>query len=78
MTVQSVLNEVRDAKAREYLSTLPFTLEILVPSDESVNFVRRFGQESGDVSFLSETDIMVSSSENKSDIFRSYINRLLR
>jgi len=78
VTVQSVLNEVRDAKAREYLSTLPFTLEILVPSDESVNFVRRFGQESGDVSFLSETDIMVSSSENKSDIFRSYINRLLR
>lgn len=57
VTVQEVLSEVRDSKARELLGALPFELEIRSPTEESMAAVAQFARKSGDFAALSLTDI---------------------
>ena len=57
VTVQEVLSEVRDSKARELLGALPFELEIRSPTEEAMAAVAQFARKSGDFAALSLTDI---------------------
>ncbi|GFR39822.1 hypothetical protein Agub_g315 [Astrephomene gubernaculifera] len=56
-TIPEVLAEVRDKQARTFLSTLPFSLDVREPSDDSVKAVQRFARETGDIHSLSAVDL---------------------
>ena len=59
VTVSEVLNEIRDSKAREFLESLPFELEVLSPSEASLRAVGEFAKRSGDFAALSLTDLRI-------------------
>jgi RNA-binding protein NOB1 len=58
-TVPAVLNEIRDAKARQHLEQLPFELETRIPSAAAVNTVAEFARLTGDLPSLSRTDLQI-------------------
>jgi len=58
-TVQEVLSEVRDKKARRALETLPFELKVKEPSETALAAVVAFAKETGDLGVLSATDLRV-------------------
>ncbi|CAG8515646.1 8431_t:CDS:2 [Paraglomus occultum] len=58
-TIPEVLNEIRDNKSREYVSQLPFELEIKNPSEHALKEVVNFTKKSGDFAALSAVDIRV-------------------
>lgn len=59
VTIKEVLKEVRDAKSREALATLPFGIEALEPAFESLTAVTRFARATGDLQSLSDVDLKV-------------------
>ncbi|GIL95464.1 hypothetical protein Vretimale_1488, partial [Volvox reticuliferus] len=56
-TIPEVVAEVRDKQSRTFLSTLPFSLDVREPSDESIKAVQRFARETGDIHSLSAVDL---------------------
>ncbi|KXZ44204.1 hypothetical protein GPECTOR_71g565 [Gonium pectorale] len=56
-TIPEVLAEVRDRQSRAFLSSLPFSLDVREPSEESVKAVQRFARETGDIHSLSAVDL---------------------
>ncbi|KAG2448975.1 hypothetical protein HYH02_005729 [Chlamydomonas schloesseri] len=56
-TIPEVLTEVRDKQARTFLSTLPFTIDVREPDEESLKAVQRFARETGDIHSLSTVDV---------------------
>jgi RNA-binding protein NOB1 len=56
-TVQEVLAEIRDSKSLHLLETLPFELEIRVPSDKAMKAVAEFSRKTNDFAALSLTDL---------------------
>ncbi|GIL43838.1 hypothetical protein Vafri_1437 [Volvox africanus] len=56
-TIPEVVAEVRDKQSRAFLSTLPFSLDVREPSDESIKAVQRFARETGDIHSLSAVDL---------------------
>lgn len=58
-TVQEVLGEIRDSKARHLLSTLPFEIEIRSPSENAMRAVVEFARKTGDLGQLSMVDLKV-------------------
>ena len=58
-TVPAVLQEIRDAKAREHLDSLPFELQAREPSKEAVQTVIDFARQTGDYQSLSAVDLQV-------------------
>ncbi|XP_053991936.1 uncharacterized protein LOC128883514 isoform X2 [Hylaeus volcanicus] len=58
-TVEGVIREIRDHAARQNLEFQSDVLQVISPSKEDLCFVRRFAKLSGDLGFLSETDIHV-------------------
>jgi len=58
-TVSAVISEIRDAKARERLQTLPFLLEIRNPQPTSMTAVTNFSRQTGDYASLSHVDLQV-------------------
>ncbi|GAX10279.1 RNA-binding protein NOB1 [Fistulifera solaris] len=58
-TVPAVLQEIRDAKAREHLDSLPFKLQAREPSKEAVQTVIDFARQTGDYQSLSVVDLQV-------------------
>lgn len=58
-TVPAVLQEIRDAKARQHLETLPFTLTSREASREGMQAVVEFARQTGDYNSLSSVDIQV-------------------
>lgn len=58
-TVPAVLAEIRDAKARQHLQTLPFELKTREPSPESIQAVVDFARKTGDYPSLSSVDLQV-------------------
>jgi RNA-binding protein NOB1 len=58
-TVPAVLQEIRDAKAREHLENLPFTLVIREPSHEGIKAMVEFSRQTGDHLSLSAVDLQV-------------------
>ena len=59
VTVPAVLQEIRDAKARQHLETLPFDLETKEPSAQSMQTVVEFARQTGDYPSLSRVDLQV-------------------
>lgn len=58
-TVPAVLQEIRDAKARQHLETLPFELITRDPSPEGMQAVIDFSRQTGDYQSLSSVDLQV-------------------
>ena len=58
-TVPAVLQEIRDAKARQHLEQLPFELKTAEPSREGILAVSEFARLTGDYASLSVVDLQV-------------------
>jgi len=58
-TVPAVLHEIRDAKARQHLATLPFDIQTREPMGPSVAAVTEFARLTGDFQSLSRVDLLV-------------------
>jgi RNA-binding protein NOB1 len=58
-TVPAVVQEIRDAKARQHLERLPFTLVQREASREGIHAVTEFARKTGDYNSLSSVDIQV-------------------
>ena len=58
-TVPAVLQEIRDAKARQHLESLPFTLQCRDASPEGIQAVIEFARQTGDYNSLSSVDLQV-------------------
>jgi RNA-binding protein NOB1 len=56
-TVEEVLAEVRDAKTRQHLRQLPVDLRTQQPAPADFAAVKAFARQSGDLGFLSATDL---------------------
>eukprot|EP00163_Fabomonas_tropica_P034388 TRINITY_DN9492_c0_g1_i1.p1 TRINITY_DN9492_c0_g1~~TRINITY_DN9492_c0_g1_i1.p1 ORF type:complete len:350 (-),score=65.52 TRINITY_DN9492_c0_g1_i1:250-1299(-) len=59
VTIPEVISELRDAKARQYLQSLPFEVALRQPSDASIAAVVAFARKSGDYATLSRVDLRV-------------------
>jgi RNA-binding protein NOB1 len=57
--VLAVLEEVRDAKARQHLQQFPFELKVKEPSPESMQRIIEFSKQTGDYPSLSTVDLQV-------------------
>jgi RNA-binding protein NOB1 len=58
-TVPAVLQEIRDAKARQHLDQLPFVLVPREPSQEGIQAIVDFAKKTGDYHSLSTVDIQI-------------------
>ncbi|KAI8987512.1 Nin one binding Zn-ribbon like-domain-containing protein [Mycotypha africana] len=58
-TIPEVLQEVRDARTREFLSRLPFEIKLMNPSEESMKAMVEFSKKTGDFGVLSQPDLKV-------------------
>ncbi|XP_039114876.1 20S-pre-rRNA D-site endonuclease nob1 [Dioscorea cayenensis subsp. rotundata] len=57
VSVREVLDEVRDPVSRQRLAFLPFHVDIMEPSPESIKKVVKFARETGDLQTLSDVDL---------------------
>ncbi|CAL5214790.1 unnamed protein product [Lathyrus oleraceus] len=57
VSVPEVLEEIRDPVSRHKLSFLPFTIQTMEPTPESINKVVKFARVTGDLQTLSDVDI---------------------
>ncbi|KAI3937209.1 hypothetical protein MKW92_034896 [Papaver armeniacum] len=57
VSVSEVLEEIRDPVSRQKLELLPFTVETMEPSAESLNKVISFARATGDLQVLSDVDL---------------------
>jgi hypothetical protein len=58
-TVQEVLGEIRDSRARHLLASLPFEIEVREPTDRGMRAVIEFARKTGDLGQLSLVDLKV-------------------
>ncbi len=58
-TVPAVLQEIRDAKARQHMGSLPFELITREASPEGVQAMVNFSRQTGDYQSLSSVDLQV-------------------
>ena len=58
-TVPAVMQEIRDAKARQHLEQLPFELQTREASPEAIQAVVDFSRLTGDYQSLSAVDLQV-------------------
>ncbi|CAB9509684.1 20S-pre-rRNA D-site endonuclease NOB1 [Seminavis robusta] len=58
-TVPAVIAEIRDARARQHLQTLPFELHTREPSPASIQAVTEFARLTGDYRSLSSVDTQI-------------------
>ena len=58
-TVQEVLGEIRDSRARRLLDSLPFEIEVRSPTDRAMRAVVEFARQTGDLGQLSMVDLKV-------------------
>ena len=58
-TVPAVLQEIRDAKARQHLESLPFPLQTKTPSPEAMQAIVDFSRQTGDYQSLSSVDLQI-------------------
>ncbi|KAK1353338.1 putative Nin one binding (NOB1) Zn-ribbon, ribonuclease, PIN domain-containing protein [Heracleum sosnowskyi] len=57
VSVSEVIDEVRDPRARHSLSLLPFDVNTMEPSSDSLKKVISFARETGDLQTLSDVDL---------------------
>jgi RNA-binding protein NOB1 len=58
-TVEEVMKEVRDKKARQYLTSMPYRIKTREPTPESYVAAMEFAKKTGDYASLSATDLKV-------------------
>ncbi|KAI9278706.1 Nin one binding Zn-ribbon like-domain-containing protein [Phascolomyces articulosus] len=58
-TCPEIINEVRSAHSREYLSRLPFEIQVEDPTEEAMKAVVEFSKKTGDFASLSLPDLKV-------------------
>ena len=58
-TVPAVLQEIRDARARQHLETLPFELKTKDPTPEGMQAIVDFARQTGDYQSLSVVDLQI-------------------
>ena len=58
-TIPAVLTEIRDAKARQHMETLPFEIKTREPTPEGMQAVIDFSRQTGDYQSLSSVDLQV-------------------
>jgi RNA-binding protein NOB1 len=58
-TVPAVMQEIRDAKAREHLGSLPFQLMTREASPEGIQAMVNFSRQTGDYQSLSNVDLQI-------------------
>lgn len=54
-----MLDEIRDTKSREFISNLPYKLNLSESTDSALKFVVSFAKKTGDYQGLSGTDLRV-------------------
>jgi len=59
ITLNEVIEEIRDKETKQRLKCLPFQLQYMDPDPESIKFVTDFSKKTGDYASLSATDIKV-------------------
>ena len=59
ITLNEVIDEIRDKETKQRLKSLPYELQFLDPDSESIKFVTDFSKKTGDYASLSATDIKV-------------------
>ncbi|GAB5369774.1 hypothetical protein AAMO2058_001434800 [Amorphochlora amoebiformis] len=59
VTIQGVLDEIKDERSRRVVETFPFKIDVLQVEKTSYEAVHSFAKLSGDLHFLSITDIRV-------------------
>nr|XP_043629633.1 RNA-binding NOB1-like protein [Erigeron canadensis] len=57
VSVSDVIREIRDPTSRHRLNLLPFTVDIMEPSPESIKKVISFARATGDLQTLSDVDL---------------------
>ncbi|KAG7544105.1 NOB1 zinc finger-like superfamily [Arabidopsis thaliana x Arabidopsis arenosa] len=57
VTVPEVLSEIRDPASRRRLAFIPFTIDTMEPSPESLSKVIKFARATGDLQTLSDVDL---------------------
>ncbi|XP_010436855.1 PREDICTED: RNA-binding protein NOB1-like [Camelina sativa] len=57
VTVPEVLSEIRDPASRRRLAFIPFTIDTMEPSPESLSKVIKFAKATGDLQTLSDVDL---------------------
>jgi RNA-binding protein NOB1 len=57
VTTPEVMNEIRDARARQVLDTIQFSIDTRTPSEDQINSVIQFAKKTGDFATLSKNDI---------------------
>ncbi|KAJ4902558.1 Nin one binding (NOB1) Zn-ribbon like [Raphanus sativus] len=57
VTVPEVISEIRDPDSRRRLEFIPFTIETMEPSPESLTQVIKFAKATGDLQTLSDVDL---------------------
>ncbi|BAT73091.1 uncharacterized protein HKW66_Vig0014350 [Vigna angularis] len=57
ISIPEVMEEIRDPVSRHKLSFLPFSIQTMEPSPESINKVVKFARATGDLQTLSDVDI---------------------
>jgi RNA-binding protein NOB1 len=73
-TVEGVIQEVRDAKSKEYLDLLQLQKQILIrePSKQATHIVSNFARSTGDYSYLSRVDIQVIGLQYDLGMYESF------
>lgn len=59
VTIQEVLDEVKDEQTREFVQMLPVPLQVQAPSKEAYKAVAEFARQTGDLLSLSRQDMSV-------------------
>src|SRR5262245_39260049 len=59
VTIQEVIEEVRDSASKDALNALPLELKILAPRQHLLHTVIEFAKKTGDISVLSDVDLKV-------------------
>jgi RNA-binding protein NOB1 len=60
-TVRQVVDEIRDRQTRARLAVLPYDLQILEPTEESIATVTKFSKATGDYAAMSRPDLLLVS-----------------
>ncbi|KAF0296881.1 RNA-binding protein NOB1 [Amphibalanus amphitrite] len=59
LTVPEVVSEIRDKATWDRLQVLPYELKLKEPSDECIRQISDFARKTGELRFLSATDVRV-------------------
>ncbi|KAI9295148.1 hypothetical protein K502DRAFT_365267 [Neoconidiobolus thromboides FSU 785] len=59
VTIQEVLNEIRDKESRSQLNLFPYEIKVRIPTPEAMKAVIAFSKKTGDFSTLSSVDLKV-------------------